>query len=356
MIKHDIFSFYYPKLLLTHISTLSLGVFKYIYYYYLFMKPKVLISPDTRNIPLDLSNSLKSLADVEYVHKSYDQKLADASAVIVGTEKIGDDYLDKAPKLRLVARFGVGYDSVDVEACSKRGIFVTHTPDVLSSGVADHTWALILAYNRHIPLADKYTRTKWAKRESYIPFGWDTEGKTLGILGLGRIGAEVLKRAQGFPVETIYYDVVRREGLEKEFDVEHVSFEELLSRSDILTIHLPLQESSRGIIDKKALDKMKTSALVVNTSRGSIIDEKALIEALEEGKIGGAALDVFNQEPTSIDNPLLRMNNVVLTPHCASATWETRWKMAERSVKSIESFLKGKRPPHVVPEQRSLEF
>jgi lactate dehydrogenase-like 2-hydroxyacid dehydrogenase len=320
------------------------------------MKPKILIIPDTRNVPIDLSNSLKSHADVEYVQKPYDHKLAKAYAVIVGTEKIGVKYLDRAPKLRLVARFGVGYDSVDVEACTKRGIFVTHTPDVLSSGVADHTWALILAYNRQIPKADKYTRTKWAKREKYIPFGWDTEGKTLGILGLGRIGTEVVKRAKGFPVETIYYDVVRREELEKKFNIKYVSFEELLSRSDILTIHLSLQESTRGIIDKKAFESMKTSTLIVNTSRGPIIDEKALIEALQEGKIGGAALDVFDQEPTPLDNPLLKMNNVILTPHCASATWGTRRKMAERSIKSILEFLKGKRPPFVVPEQKKLEF
>jgi lactate dehydrogenase-like 2-hydroxyacid dehydrogenase len=320
------------------------------------MKHKVLISSDTRNIPLDLSNPLKDLAVVEYVQKPYDNKLADAYVVVVGSEEIGDDYLDKAPHLRLVARFGVGYDSVNVKACSKRGIFVTHTPDVLSSGVADHTWALILAYNRHIPLADKYTRTRWAKREGYIPFGWDTEGKTLGILGLGRIGAEVLKRAKGFPVETIYYDVVRREGLEKEHGIKYVSFDELLTRSDILTIHLSLQESSREIIGKNALEKMKPSALIVNTSRGPIINEKALIVALEEGKIGGAALDVYNQEPTPLDNPLLKMDNVVLSPHCASATWETRRKMAERSIESVEEFLRGKRPPYVVPEQWDLEF
>jgi glyoxylate reductase len=319
------------------------------------MKQKVLISTDTRNIPRDLSNSLKDLANVEYVHKPYDNKLAEAYIVVVGSEEIGDDYLDKAPHLKLVARFGVGYDSVNIEACSNRGIFVTHTPDVLSSGVADHTWALILAYNRHIPFADKFTRTRWAKREGYIPFGWDTEGKTLGILGLGRIGAEVLKRAKGFPVETIYFDIVRREGLEKEHGIKYVSFDELLTRSDILTIHLSLQESTREIIDKKALEQMKSSALIVNTSRGPVINEKALIEALEEGKIGGAALDVYNQEPTPLNNPLLNMDNVVLSPHCASASWETRRKMAERSIESVREFLKGKRPPYVVPEQWDIK-
>jgi glyoxylate reductase len=333
-----------------------LGVFKYVKTTTIIMKPKVLISPDTDNVPRDVTDSLKELAEVEYVKRPYEDKLKDAYAVLVGTEPIGAEYLDKAPKLKLVARFGVGYDSVDVDECTKRGIAVTHTPDVLSSGVADHTWALILGYNRHIPLADNFTKTKWAKREGFIPFGWDTEGKTLGILGLGRIGLEVLKRAQGFPVKTIYNDLIRREDLEKQYGVEYVSFDELLRRSDILTIHLSLQESSRGIINKAALAKMKPTALIVNTSRGPVIDEKALIKALQEKKIGGAALDVYEKEPTPLDNPLLKLDNVLLTPHCASATWETRRKMAVRSVGNIKVFLEGKRPPHVVPEQRDVIF
>jgi D-3-phosphoglycerate dehydrogenase len=320
------------------------------------MKPKVLISPDNKNVPEDVTATLKELADVEYVTRSYGDKLKDATAVLVGTEPVNAEYLDKAPNLKIVARFGVGYDSVDVDECTKRGIIVTHTPEVLSSGVADHTWALILSYNRHIPLADTFTRTKWAKREGYIPFGWDTEGKTLGILGLGRIGLEVLKRAKGFPVEIIYYDLYRREDLEKEYGVEYVSFDELLRRSDIITVHLSLQETTRGIINRKAFAKMKPNALIVNTSRGPVIDEAALIEALQKKQIGGAALDVYEKEPTPLDNPLLKMDNVVLTPHCASATWETRRKMAVRSVGNIKVFLEGKRPPHVVPEQRDVKF
>jgi len=331
-------------------------VFKYAIIHTLIMKPKVLITPDTKNVPIDVSDSLKDLADVEYVTGNYDDKLKDVYAVLVGTGKINAEYLDKAPNLKLVARFGVGYDSVDVEECTRQGVFVTHTPDVLSSGVADHTWALILGFNRHIPLADTFTKTKWAKREGYIPFGWDTEGKTLGILGLGRIGLEVLKRAQGFPVEAIYYDVYRREDLEKEYGVEYVSFDDLLKRSDILTIHTALTESTRGMINGEAFAKMKSSAIIVNTSRGPVIDEKALIKALQEKKIKGAALDVFEKEPTPLDNPLLKLDNVVLCPHCASATWETRRKMAVRSVGNVKALLEGKRPPHVVPEQRGVTF
>lgn len=331
-------------------------MFKYTIMYILTMKPKVLITPDTKNVPEDVSETLKELAEVEYVSGNYDDKLKEATAVLVGTGKINAEYLDKAPKLKLVARFGVGYDSVDVEECTRRGVIVTHTPDVLSSGVADHTWALILGFNRHIPLADTYTKTRWEKREGYIPFGWDTEGKTLGILGLGRIGLEVLKRAQGFPVEAIYYDVYRREDLEKEYGVEYVSYDDLLKRSDILTIHTALTDSTRGMINEEAFSKMKPSAIIVNTSRGPVIDEKALIKALKEKKIKGAALDVFEKEPTPLDNPLLKMDNVVLSPHCASATWGTRRKMAVRSVGNIKALLEGTRPPHVVPEQRGVTF
>ena len=331
-------------------------MFKYSILHRITMKPKVLITPDTKNVPTDVSDTLKGLAEVEYVTGKYDEKLKDATAVLVGTGKIDAEYLNKAPKLRLVARFGVGYDSVDVEECTRRGVFVTHTPDVLSSGVADHTWALILGFNRHIPLADAYTKTRWEKREGYIPFGWDTEGKTLGILGLGRIGLEVLKRAKGFPVEAIYYDLYRREDLEAKYGVEYVSLDDLLKRSDILTIHTALTESTRGMLNEEAFSKMKSSAIIINTSRGPVIDEKALIKALKEKQNKGAALDVFEKEPTPLDNPLLKFDNVVLSPHCASATWGTRRKMAERSVGNVKAYLEGERPPHVVPEQREVTF
>ena len=320
------------------------------------MKPKVLISPDTMNIPEDVSSVLKEYADVEYVKRPYDDKLDGVVAILVGTQPINAEFLDKAPDLKLVARFGVGYDSVDVEECTRRGIMATHTPEVLSSGVADHTWAMILSYYKHISLAGSHTRKRWAKRDGSVPFGWDTEGKTIGILGLGRIGLEVLKRSRGFPVKVIYHDVIRKEKLETEYGVEYVGFDELLKRSDILTIHVDLNPSSRGILGPEEFDKMKPTSLVVNTSRGPVINESALIDALRDGNIGGAALDVFETEPIPLDNPLLSMPNVLVTPHIASASWETRRKMAVRSTGNVLSYLKGERPPHIVPEQRDREF
>jgi len=320
------------------------------------MKPKVLISPDTMNIPEDVSAVLKEYAEVEYVKRPYDDKLKGVEAIIVGTEPINAEFLDKAPELKLVARFGVGYDSVDVEECTRRGVIATHTPEVLSSGVADHTWAMILGHSRHIPLAGLHTKNRWAKREGSVPFGWDTEGKTLGILGLGRIGLEVLKRSRGFPLKVIYHDLLRREDYEDEYDVEYVGFDELLERSDILTVHVDLNPSSRSIFGVNEFEKMKPTSVIVNTSRGPVVNESALIDALREGKIGGAALDVFETEPTPLDNPLLSMPNVLVTPHIASASWETRRKMAVRSTGNVLSYLKGERPPHIVLEQRDKEF
>ncbi|HUV33685.1 MAG TPA: D-glycerate dehydrogenase [Candidatus Desulfaltia sp.] len=320
------------------------------------MKPLVLISSDTMNVPEEVSATLKPMADVTYVKAPYDELLQKARALLVGGEKVNEEYLRKAPKLGIAARFGVGYDSVDVEACTRRKVYVTHTPDVLSGAVADHTWALILGFMRRIPEADRNVREHWAKRDRRLAFGWDMEGKTLGILGLGRIGTEVLKRAQGFNVDLAYNDVVRREALEKRYGVRRLSFDELLEASDILSIHVPLLPSTRGIIGDEALSKMKATAVVVNTSRGQVIDEKALYRALRERRIRGAALDVFEEEPTPLDNPLLTLDNMVVTPHCASATWETRRKMAETAVGNIKAFLEGRRPPNVVPEQRGVSF
>ncbi len=321
------------------------------------MKPKVLISTGTINIPEDVSDKLKEYAEVEYVKRPYDGKLDDrVVAVLVGTEPVNAEYLDKAPNIKLVARFGVGYDSVDVEECTKRGVMATHTPEVLSSGVADHTWAMILGYNRHIPLADEYAKTRWEKRDGSVPFGWDTEDKTLGILGLGRIGVEVLKRATGFPMKLIYHDVVRKEKLEEKYGVEYVKLDDLLAQSDILTIHVDLNPSSRGLINSEALTKMKPSAVIVNTSRGPVIDESALVKALKDGTIAGAALDVFEVEPSPTANPLFSLPNVLATPHIASASWETRRKMAVRSTGNVLAYFKGERPPHIVPEQRGIDF
>ena len=320
------------------------------------MKPKVLVSTGKINFPEDLAASLSPLADVAYVQGDYTEQLREATAVIVSMEAVNEAYLAKAPKLKVVARFGVGYDTVDVEACTRRRVYVTHTPDVLSAAVADITWALILGFMRRIPEADRFTREEWGKKARGFPFGWDLPGKTLGFLGLGRIGAEAAKRAQGFDVKMIYHDPAPRPDLEKLYGIKPVGFEELLRTSDILSIHVPLIPSTRHIIGERELAMMKPAALIVNTSRGPVVDQDALTEALVEKRIAGAALDVFEAEPIPLGHPLLKLDNVVVTPHIASATWETRRRMAERCAESVKTLLEGKRPHFTVPEQRNASF
>ena len=320
------------------------------------MKSKVLVSTGKLNFPEDLAESLRPLADVAYVQGDYTEQLREATAAVVSMEAVNDAYLAKAPKLKVVSRFGVGYDTVDVEACTRRKVYVTYTPDVLSAAVADITWALILGFMRRIPEADRFTREEWGKRARGFPFGWDISGKTLGFLGLGRIGREAAKRAQGFDVKVIYRDIVPKPDLEKLYGVKPVGFEELLRTSDILSIHVPLLPSTRHIIGRKELVMMKTTAIIINTSRGPVIDQDALTDALKTRRIAGAALDVFEEEPIPLTHPLLKLDNLVVTPHIASATWETRRRMAERCAESVRALLEGRRPPFTVPEQGNVSF
>jgi glyoxylate reductase len=320
------------------------------------LKPKVLVSCGKLNFPNEVAEELRPLANVVYVSGDYTQELSEANAIVAGGDLVDEAYLKSAPKLGVVARFGVGYDTVDIEACTKHRVYVCHTPDVLSEAVADLTWALILGWMRKIPEADRFTREQWGNKQKTFPFGWDITGKTLGFLGLGRIGAEAAKRGIGFGVKMIYSDVVRRTDLENTYGLRYVTQEELLKTSDILSIHVPLHSSTHHMIGKNQLEMMKPTAIIVNTSRGPVIDQKVLIKALKEKKIAGASLDVFEVEPVPLSDELLTLENILITPHIASATWETRRQMAERCAISIKAFLEGKRPPFTIPEQKNVFF
>jgi glyoxylate reductase len=320
------------------------------------MKPKILVSCGKLNFPEDVAEKLRHFADVTYVQGDYKRELGEAKAIVGGGDVVNDAYLKGAPNLGIVARFGVGYDTVDVDACTRHRVYACHTPDVLSEAVADLTWALILSWMRRIPEADRYTREEWGKKQRGFPFGWDLKGKTLGFLGLGRIGVEVVKRGKGFSVKMIYNDVIRRQDIEAQYGITYVPFEELLRTSDILSVHVPLLPTTRGILGAKQFEMMKPTALVVNTSRGPVIDQKALTEALKAKRIAGAAIDVFEVEPVPLTEELLKLENVLVTPHIASATWETRRSMAERCAESVKAFLEGKRPPFTVPEQKNVTF
>jgi glyoxylate reductase len=320
------------------------------------MKPKVLVSYREDNFPEEVADKLRPLAEVIRVTGDYSEQLREAEVLLASGEKVNDDFLRKAPKLKLVSRFGVGYDAVDVDACTRKGVYVCHTPDVLSGAVADLTWAFILGWMRRIPEADDYTRTEWGKKQKGFPFGWDMQDKTLGLLGFGRIGAEVAKRGKGFGVKMIYSDVVRRQDLEAQYGITYVTFEELLKTSDIISVHVPLIPSTKGILSTPQFKAMKKTAIVVNTSRGPVIDQKALTEALKEKTIAGACLDVFEVEPAPLTEELLKLDNVIVAPHMGSGTWETRRKMAERCAESIKAYLEGNRPPFTVPEQKNVNF
>ncbi len=289
--------------------------------------------------------------------QKYEEQIADAAGMIGG--RITEEILQKTPHLKVVARYDVGYDDCDVEAMTRHQVYLTHTPGVLSDAVADMAMALLLAVNRQLVRCDTYVRTGWAKRAPDRPsFGVDLRGKTIGIIGLGRIGFEMAKRCvKGFDMNLIYYDIYPNQKAEEELGAERRSLEEVMKESDVISIHVALTPKTRGIVGEKQLRMMKKTAYIVNTSRGPVIDQAALTKVLSEGGIAGAGLDVFEKEPISLDDPLLKLTNVVLAPHQASVTNEAREGMAVCDAENIAAVLKGELPPpNAVPEQRGRIF
>ena len=324
------------------------------------LKPKVVISAKLRSkVREALKNLLNEIADIyvlnDWTNERSLQELKDAEALVPLHEEINEKLLSRMPKLRIVARFGVGYDRVDVEACTKRGIYVTHTPNVLSNAVAELTLALMLCLSRRIIEADRYVRTEWAKaNRSTLPLREDLYGKTLGIIGLGRIGTEVARRAKAFGMRIVYYDKIRRRNAELELGVEYLSLDKLLRISDFVSLHVPLTPETASLIGEEELEKMKKTAYLINTSRGRVIDEEALCRALEKHQIAGVGLDVFSEEPLPLDSPLIKMKNVVLTPHMATHTVETRSLMVHTVAEDVRRVLIGKAPLNPVPEQKDV--
>jgi len=266
------------------------------------------------------------------------------------TDNIDSKVLESGRNLKVVSNCAVGFNNIDVEAATKSGIYVTNTPGILTETTADCTWALLLAISRRIAEADRHVRSgKWIHAWGPRMFiGSDVHGKTLGIIGLGRIGSIVAKRAKGFNMDLIYHDVSRREELEEKLGIVYKSLDEVLSKSDFITVHVPLTEQTHHLIGERELSMMKRTTYLINTSRGPVIDEEALYEALKERVIAGAALDVFEQEPVDPESPLLGLDNIVVTPHIASASVETRTRMAVVAAENLVSVLQGKEPPNLV--------
>jgi lactate dehydrogenase-like 2-hydroxyacid dehydrogenase len=302
----------------------------------------------TRKLPSSILSKLEPVGTVDLYsgdgampHNELVARIADQDAVVcMLTEQIRQDVVDAAARLKIVANVAVGYNNIDVAYARSRGIVVTNTPDVLTESVADFTWALILAITRRLSEGERLVRKgEWKGWAFDFMLGSGLGGKQLGLVGLGRIGRAVAMKAPAFGMRVAYTS--RRNA--EVHGAEFMSFDRLLNTSDVVSVHVPLSDATRHMIDKRALARMKRSAYLVNTSRGPVIDEASLAWALQEHLIAGAALDVYENEP-AIHPDLLRLENALLIPHLGSGTTETRFAMASLAVDNVVAVLSG-RPP-----------
>ncbi len=282
------------------------------------------------------------------------ERLTSVEAVLaMVTDRFDAELFAALPRLRVVANVAVGYDNVDPAVAAAAGVWLTNTPGVLAETTADLAFALLLAAARNVVASDRDTRAGGWKTWSPTAFlGTDVFGATLGIVGLGEIGQAVARRAAGFSMRVLYTGRTRRPDLEASLGVEWASLPALLRDSDFVTLHTSLNDSSRHLIGAPEFSLMKPAAILVNTSRGQVVDQDALVEALRAGRIGGAALDVTDPEPLPVSHPLFSFPNVVITPHIASASLATRSKMAEMAAENVLTVLEGRRPPNAVNEPR----
>ncbi len=265
------------------------------------------------------------------------------------TDRIDGEVMDAAPRLRVVSNFAVGFDNIDIPAATKRRIVVTNTPEVLTETVADFAFCLMLGAARRLVEGDRYARDgKWKTWEPLLLAGQDMYRATLGLIGLGRIGSAVARRAKGFEMRVMYYDPFRREDLEQSLQIEYRPFSDVVRQADFISVHVPLSEQTRHLIGREQFAMMKPTAVFVNTSRGPVVDQQALAEALAARRIFAAGIDVFEREPVPPDDPLLAQGNAVVAPHIASASIPTRIRMATLAAENLVAVLQGKRPPNPV--------
>jgi glyoxylate reductase len=317
-------------------------------------KPKVF---STRPLFEAARNILNKHFDVDYwtpaervSREELLRRVADKDALVcLLTEKVDEELLTKAPKLRIAATVSVGYDNIDVAACTRRKVVATNTPGVLDDTTADFAWTLLMAIARRLLEGDAWMRSgTWPGWDLDQLCGGDIWGKTLGLLGFGRIGRGVARRAHGFHMRVLYNDAIRAPAeVEKELHAEFVDRDRLFSESDFISVHVPLLPETRHLISTENLLKMKRTAYLINTSRGPVVDEAALAAALEARKIAGAALDVYENEP-KVHPALISRKDVILTPHIASASVETRTKMAVMAAENVVALLEGRCPPNAL--------
>lgn len=271
------------------------------------------------------------------------------------TDAIDGEAFDAAQRAKIFANYAVGYNNIDISAATKRGIMVTNTPGVLTETTAEMAWALLFSIARKISESDRYTRA--GKFKGWAPMlflGSDVGEKTLGIIGAGRIGTAMAKKSSGFKMKVLYTDAVKNDELESELEAKKVDLEVLLKESDFISVHVPLNSQTTHLIGEREFSLMKSTAYLINTSRGPVVDEKVLVKILQEKRIAGAGLDVYEDEP-ELKPGLAELDNVILAPHLASATFETRTKMAVMAARNLVAGLKGQKPPNLVnPEVLEL--
>ncbi|MBO8169635.1 MAG: D-glycerate dehydrogenase [Thermoanaerobacteraceae bacterium] len=321
------------------------------------MQPKVFV---TRALPEEGLNILREVAEVKVWEEELPpprEVLLQETAAVDGllsllTDRVDAELMDRARNLKVISNYAVGFDNIDIPAATRRGIMVTNTPGVLTETSADLAFALLMASARRIVEADKFVRAgKWKTWGPMLMLGRDVYGATLGIVGLGRIGYAVAKRARGFDMRVLYYSRNRNEQAERELGLEYAELDRLLKESDFVSLHVPLTANTRHLINKETLGLMKKTAILINTSRGPVVDEKALYEALVNGDIAGAGLDVTDPEPPEMDNPLLQLDNVTILPHIGSASVATRTRMATIAARNLVAGLKGEVPEHLVNKE-----
>lgn len=315
-------------------------------------RPRVYI---TRKIPAEAVEMLQAHFDVdmwEYEEQIVPREVLEQEAaradglLTMLSERVDEALLEKAPNLKVVANLAVGYDNIDVASCTRRGILVTNTPRVLTETTADLAFALLMAAARRIVEADRLVREgRWKSWAPMFMTGQDVHGATIGIIGMGAIGTAVARRARGFDMKILYHDPYRREDVERELGAEYRDLDSLLRESDFVVTMTPLTPQTRGLIGERELSLMKPSAVLVNPSRGGVVDEDALYRALKEGRLWAAGLDVFAQEPVPADHPLLTLPNVVVLPHIGSASIPTRKAMARLCAENLIAALTGGNPP-----------
>ena len=318
------------------------------------MKSRILV---TKHVYSDAIDILDAAGDIEYNDSSagltpeeLQAAVADKHAIVSQlTDRIDAAVVDSANELRVIANVAVGFDNIDIPAATERGILVTNTPGVLTDTTADLAFTLLMAAARRIAEADRFLRSgRWRQWEIDLLCGHDIHGQTLGIYGLGRIGKGMARRARGFGMRVIYHDAARATPEEERHsEVEYVDREALFRESDFLSIHVPLNDHTRHLVGSAEFELMKPTAVLVNTSRGPVVDEHALAAALENGQISSAGLDVFENEPV-VEPRLLALDNVVLVPHIGSASIDTRTRMCTMAAENVAAVLTGHRPPNPV--------